>query len=244
MSIEQITNFLKDNSQIIELSLMIIFVLALIVLIFFAWRVENKIEDKPKKIKKMVTISILAAISVILYYFIKFPLGWILPFIPSFLDIQFSNVPIYIGGYLFGPISGSIIAVIRFIVKLPGSSTLGTGELADLLIGLATVLVSSIMYHKNKTKKMAMWSSVAIMVVWIVVATLANWLFILPFYMELYGFEAVLGMLMVIPGITAQNYMGYYLLIAVIPFNIILSSLVSALTFILYKRLSIVYKRI
>ncbi len=244
MDISQITNFLKDNSQIIELSLMITFIIALIVLIFFAWRVENKIENKPKKIKKMVTISILAAVSVILYYFIKFPLSWLFPFIPSFLDIHFSNVPIYIGGYLFGPISGSIIAIIRFIVKLPGSSTLGTGELADLLIGLSTVLVSSIMYHKHKTKKMAMYSSITIMVVWIFVATLSNWLFILPFYIELYSFEGVFGMLSVIPGITVDNYMGLYLLYAVIPFNIIISGLVSALTFILYKRLSIVYKRI
>lgn len=242
--IDQITEFLKSNMAIIELTLIIVFMIALVVLIIFAWRAENKIENKPKKIKKMVVISILSALSVILYYFIKFPLGVILPFVPQFLDIHFSNVPIYIGGYLFGPISGSIIAIIRFIVKIPGSTTLGTGELADLVIGLATVLVSSIMYHRKKNKRTAITSAAAIMVVWIITAILANWLFILPFYMSLYGFDAVLGMLKVIPGIDASNYMLLYILYAVIPFNIVISGLVSGMTFLLYKRLSIIYKKI
>lgn len=241
---QQIIEFLQNNMQVIEITLLVVFILALVVLFIFAWSVENKIEQKTKKIKKMVMISILAALSVILYYFVKFPLGVILPFIPGFLDIHFSALPIYIGGYLFGPISGSIIAIIRFIVKLPGSSTLGVGELADLVIGLATVLVSSIMYHKSRTKKTAIVSALAIVGVWVVVAIFANWLFILPFYMNLYGFEAVLGMLTVIPGVTESNYMLLYILYAVIPFNVILASLVSGITFVVYKRLSIVYKKI
>ncbi|ABX81022.1 ECF transporter S component [Acholeplasma laidlawii] len=241
---QQIIEFLQNNMQIIEISLITIFAIALIILFIFAFRVEGKIESHTKRVKKMVTISILSAISVILYYFIKFPLGWIIPFIPQFLDIQFSAVPIYIGGFMFGPISGSIIAIIRFIVKLPGSSTLGTGELADLLIGLATVLVSSIMYHRNKTKKTAKRASISIVFVWVIAAVLSNWLFILPFYMNLYGFDAVLGMLTVIPGVNEQNYMLLYILYAVIPFNIVLSGMVSFLTFVLYKRLSIVYKKI
>lgn len=241
---EHIIDFLQNNLKVIEITLIVGFILALLVLIVFAWRVEDKLESNQKKVKKMVTISILSALSVILYYFIKFPLGWILPFIPPFLDIHFSAVPIYIGGYMFGPISGSIIAIIRFVVKLPGSSTLGTGELADLLIGLATVLVASIMYHRNKTKKTALKASFSIVGVWMIASILSNWLFILPFYMNLYGFDVVLGMLTVIPGVNENNYMLLYILYAVIPFNLILSGMVSLLTFILYKRLSIVYKNI
>ena len=241
---QQTIEFLQKNLDVIKLSLIILFIIALVVLFFFAWRVEEKLESNEKKVKKMVAISILSALSVILYYFVKFPLGWILPFIPPFLDIHFSAVPIYIGGYMFGPISGSIIAIIRFIVKLPGSGTLGTGELADLVIALATVLVSSIMYHKNKTKQTAKRASFAIVAVWMIAGILSNWLFILPFYMNLYGFNAVLGMLTVIPGVNENNYMLLYILYAVIPFNLILSGVVSFLTFILYKRLSIVYKNI
>lgn len=240
---QQIIDFLKNNIQIIEISLIVAFAIALIILFIFAWRVEEKLESHTKRVKKMVTISILSALSVILYYFIKFPLGWILPFIPQFLDIHFSAVPIYIGGFMFGPISGSIIAIIRFIVKLPGSTTLGTGELADLLIGLATVLVSSIMYHRNKTKNTAKKAAIAIVFVWILVSVLSNWLFILPFYINLYQMDPVV-MLAVIPGVNETNYMLLYILYAVIPFNLVLSGLVSFLTFVLYKRLSIVYKDI
>ena len=243
MSFESIMEFLKDNEAAFLWSLTALFILGLIVLIVVAFKSEKKIENRHNKVKKLTAISMLAALSVVLYYFVKFPISFLLPFIPNFLDIQFSNVPIYIGGYMFGPIAGTIIAVIRFVVKLPGSSTLGVGELADLLIGLVTVLVSSMMYQRNKTKKTAIKASIWIVVLWVVVGTIANWLIILPFYIYMYTFEGVFGMLQVIPGITADNYMLYYLFIAIIPFNLILATLVSGITFLLYKRLSIIYEK-
>src|SRR5690606_9345326 len=153
MSFESIMEFLKDNEAAFLWSLTALFILGLIVLIVVAFKSEKKIENRHNKVKKLTAISMLAALSVVLYYFVKFPISFLLPFIPNFLDIQFSNVPIYIGGYMFGPIAGTIIAIIRFVVKLPGSSTLGVGELADLLIGIVTVLVSSMRYLKNKTYK-------------------------------------------------------------------------------------------
>ncbi len=242
--IEKITEFLKNNIKTVEITLMIVFIAAIIVLFVLAWFVEKKAKDNRSKVKKMVTISILAALSVILYYFIKFPLTIIIPIIPPFLKVHFSNVPVYIGGFLFGPISGSIIVFIRFVAKLPGSSSLGVGELSDLIIGLATVLVSSLIYYKKKTKKRALLSSGLIVVVWIVSAVITNWLFILPIYINLYGFNAVFGMLSSIPGITAENTMLYYILFGVIPFNLILALVVSFITFIFYKQLSNIYKTI
>lgn len=241
MFLESVIEFWKANEQVLTWVMIILFVLILAVLFVISFKYETKNKTNAEKIKKMTALSILSALSVVLYYFVKFPLAAILPFIPGFLDIHFSNVPIFIGGYLFGPISGSMIVIIRFLVKLPGTSTLGVGELADLIIGLATVLVSSIVYHKYKTKKTAILTSFLIIITWTVFAVLANWLFILPFYINLYSFEGVYGMLMVIPGITETNYMSRYILFAVIPFNIIISSLVSVITFASYKRLSKIY---
>jgi riboflavin transporter FmnP len=96
-------------------------------------------------------------------------------------------------------------------------------------------------YHHHKTKKGAIFALFSIVGTWTVTAIIINWGFILSFYMNLYGFDAIFGMLTTIPGITADNYMTYYILFAVIPFNVILSALVSLITFVIYKRLSIIY---
>lgn len=237
-------DFIESNQDLFKWILTGVFGVLLIVLFLLSLKYEKKGKNNSEKIKKMTAISILAAISVVLYYFVKISMNVFLPFIPGFLDIHFSNVPIYIGGFLFGPVSGIVISIIRFLTKLPASSTVGVGELADLIIAVATVMVSSIIYHHHKTKKMAIVALLSITFVWTITAIITNWAFLLDFYMYMYGFEAVLGMLSVVPGVTASNYLIRYVLIAVIPFNVILSILVSLITFVLYKRLSIIYKDI
>lgn len=102
---------------------------------------------------------------------------------------------------MFGLISGSIIVIIRFIVKLFGFFIFGIGELVDLFIGFVIVLVFLIMYYRNKIKKIVKRVLILIVFVWVIVVVLFNWLFILFFYMNFYGFDVVLGMLIVILGI-------------------------------------------
>lgn len=236
---DKIANLLQN--QTFKIVVTTVFIVALIGLLIAAWCIEKKNEGKIKSIKKLVTISILAALSIVLYYFIRIPASLIFPFMPPFLKIQFSSIPIYIGGFLFGPISGVIIVIIRFLAKLPGSSSIGVGELSDLIIGLVTVLTSSIIYHKNKTKSSAIIATSSIVVMWLIASVISNWLFIIPIYISLYGFDQVMGLLQNIPGITENNYMLYYILIGVVPFNLILSIIVSLVTFFTYKRLSKLY---
>ncbi|QWB96530.1 ECF transporter S component [Mycoplasmatota bacterium] len=238
---ENLFQFLQANDLIVRLVLAGIFILGLVALVYYAYKMENKKMTNAQKIKKMTLIAILSALSVGLYFFPKISISVFLPFMPAFLELHFSNLPIYVGGFLLGPISGSIIVVIRFISKLPASSTMGTGELLDFIIGLSTVLVSSMIYAKHKTKHSAKISLLWITIIWTFVAVLSNWLFILPLYIELFGFNVIFGMLSVIPGITTSNYMLFYLLIAIVPFNIILSSIVSTITYFVYKRVSHIY---
>lgn len=191
-----------------------------------------------KRVLQIVIIANLTALSVLFYFTLKFPLPFIFP---SFLDIQFSNLPAIIGGFVLGPIGGGAIIVIRTLIKLPFSSTAGVGELIDLIIGLATVLTSSIIYKKMKTKKGAIIASLWGMAAWVFVAVMANYLFVIDFYINFYfdgAVEPLVGMMSVIPGITVDNYMEKFILYAAIPFNIILSGLVYLITFLVYKRIS------
>ena len=192
---------------------------------------------KRSKVLQITVIANLTALGVLFYFFPKFPL----PIFPSFLEIQFSNLPAIIGGFALGPIAGGVIVVLRTLIKLPFSSTAMVGELVDLIIGLSTVLTSAIIYKKMKSRKGAILGMIAGMFAWVVVAVAANYFFVLDFYIEFFfggAVEPLLGMLSVIPGVTAENFMEKYIIYGAIPFNIILSGIVYGVAFLVYKRIS------
>ena len=89
-------------------------------------------------IKRIAFVAIFAAISSLLYCYVKFPL----PIFPSFLDVNFSMIPIIIAAFMLGPIDGVIIVLIRFLMKLilVGTGTQYVGEIADLVLGLVTTV--------------------------------------------------------------------------------------------------------
>ena len=233
-----IIDFIKDknNTVLIKSSIIALLVISLVVLIVIAIKKERKLTNN-ERIKRISAISILSALSFVLYM-VKFNLPFIFP---SFLEIQFSNVPVLIGGFLYGPIAGVIIVIVRMVLKMPFTSTAGVGEFADLVIGISIVLVASLIYHHNKTKKSAVKALVFSSLTWVIVGIISNWLFLIPFYIEFYfggSVDALVGMLSVIPGVTVQNYMWKYLLFATIPFNLVLSVAANAVTFLVYKRVS------
>lgn len=192
---------------------------------------------KRKQTKKIAHLAVLAALSVVFYMFLKFPL----PFFPSFLDIQFSNLPVILAGFVFGPLEACVICIIRFLVKIPASSTAMVGETADLIIGCLVGITTSIIYKKNHTKKGGIIALIVGSIVWVIAACISNAFILLPWFMKTYGENAVLGMLSYMKGINANNYMLYYVFLAVIPFNLLLATIVSLITFFVYKRVSGLY---
>ena len=73
-----------------------------------------------------------AAIAAVLM-FLEFPL----PFAPSFYELDFSEVPVLIGTFALGPVSGMVIELIKILVKtvIKGTHTAGVGEVANFIIG-------------------------------------------------------------------------------------------------------------
>ncbi|MBR6071737.1 MAG: ECF transporter S component [Acholeplasmatales bacterium] len=200
---------------------------------------QEKCNFKKITIKQMSVIGIFSALSVILYYFGKFNL----PIFPSWLDIQFSDVPILIVSFMYGPISGVLMVFVRFFCKLPGTSTVGVGEFADVLIGLTLCIVAGIIYKKHRSLKGALCAMGIGMLSATVMATVANWLILIPAYKGIAGFpQAALTKTMdTILGaqglVTDDNFMAYYLFVGVIPFNLVRYVAVFIITFVLYKRL-------
>ena len=200
---------------------------------------QDRYNLKRMNIKQMSVIAVFSALSVILYYFGKFNL----PFFPSWLDIQFSDIPALLVSFMYGPISGILVIIVRFFCKLPGTSTVGVGEFADVLIGVTLCLVAGLIYKKHKSFKGALCAMGIGMASATVMATVANWLILIPAYKGIAGFPqaALTGVMDKILGgqgiVTDNNFMFYYLFVGVIPFNLFRYTLVFLITLVLYKRL-------
>lgn len=200
---------------------------------------QIKFNLKKMNIKQMAVIGVFSALSVILYYFAKFNL----PIFPSWLDIQFSDVPALFVTFMYGPVSGILTIIVRFFCKLPGTSTVGVGELADVLIGVTLCIVSGLIYKKHRTIKGALCALSIGMASATVVAMVSNWLILIPAYKEIAGFPQVAltsTMDKILGGkgiVKDSNFMFYYLFVGVLPFNLVRYAMVFAITMILYKRL-------
>lgn len=201
---------------------------------------------KNKKLIDYISkIAIFSALSFILYLFPKFPL----PFFPSFLDVQFSNLPAILGGFVIGPLGGCLIVIVRCALKLllGMSTTAGVGEIADLLLGVCVVLSSSLIYKKYKSKQGGVIALGVSTLVWVVSSIFINAYINIPFYINAFFGGDINGLVAVckpvIKGINSSNFLEYYIKYAVIPFNLLLSILVSLVTLIVYKRISNIFKK-
>ena len=190
-------------------------------------------------VSKIVQIALLSALAVVFYYIPKFPL----PFFPGMLKVQFSMLPTILGSFLLGPIGGALICVIKFLFKVLSTQSAGIGEIMDLLIGLSVVVMTSLIYHFKKNKKGAILALFLGCITWTVMGVLLNWVMALPAYSKLYGIDAILGMMTMIPGVAKDNYVMKYLLFGCLPFNLMLSIVVSIVTYLVYNKLGYLFNK-
>lgn len=191
-------------------------------------------------IRTLVLVAMLGAISVILMLF-EFPL----PFLaPGFYELDFSEVPVLIGTFAMGPLAGAAIELVKILLNLiiNGTITAGVGEAANLIIGCSMILPAGLIYRKHKTRKRALIGMVVGTLTMIAVGCLVNAFVLLPAYSAGLGIpmDTLVGMGTAInPAITN---VGWFVVLAVAPFNLIKGVLVSVVTMLLYKRVSKVIK--
>ena len=178
----------------------------------------------------MTRIAILGALSAILFM-IEIP-------VVAFYKLDVSTLPALLGAFSMGPWAGLAILAIKDVFGLLHSGTMYVGELADFIMGAAYILPAALIYRFRKTRKNALIGVIAGTVAMIIVSVLVNWKIMIPFYMNAFGMpmESIIGM--------AQKTMPFVdtewelLLYVTAPFNLLKGIVLSALTFLLYKRLS------
>ena len=229
-------------NEIVTNGIFVVECLALVVGIFILARLIEKWEMKRNGLvepifttKKITMIGIFSAIAAILMIF-EFPL----PFAPSFYKLDFSEVPVMIAAFAFGPVAGVMVEFCKILLNLlmDSTTTAFVGELANFCVGCSYVLPASIIYLYRKNRKSAIVASVAGTLVLTVFGSTFNAVYLLPKFAELYGMpmEALIGMGTAInPAITN---VGSFVLLAVAPLNIMKGIAVSVITMVVYKKLS------
>ena len=255
-------------------------------------------QTKLLSVKNLVTIAVLSAVAAVLMY-LEFPL-W---FAPPFYELDFSEIPVLVGAFSMGPAAGFIIEALKIVLKLllKGSTTMGVGDWANLLIGCALVIPASLIYMKNRTKKGAILGLLVGTLTMAAVGCFLNAYVLLPTYAQafegawhgflvmglftaavafpiffFYGKEkgahpilmgavveiAILAVAVILMNVlhlfssdslagligmgTAVNPaitgIWSFVLLAVLPFNLLKGFIVSLITVLIYKRIRVIMK--
>ena len=177
--------------------------------------------------KRLITISMLSAIAFILT-FLKFPL----PFLPPYLTLDFSDVPTLLATFIFGPLSGLLVALIKNILNFLFNIGDPVGPVANFLAGASFLLPAYFVSHRKQysSRRSLIIGLVAGTIAMTIVLSILNYFVLLPLYGMIFNLGDVFTNLKVI------------ILSGIIPFNIIKGCVISIIFILLYRRLKKVLK--
>ncbi len=199
----------------------------------------NKAEaaEKAKKINVRVVafVGMLGALSTVLQMF-----EVSLPFAPSFMKFDISELPALLAGFLLGPADGCLVVIVKNLLKLlmRGTNTAFVGELSNVAGSCIYVLCAAMIYMRNKTKKTAVKALIISTLSVSIVQIFMNAWVMFPLYSRLYGLsmDVIIGMGSKVNPLIKDNLT--MMIFGVFPFNLFKHGVTSLVTFLLYKRIS------
>lgn len=189
---------------------------------------------------RIAMIALFSALAAVLYIF-----NFSLPFaFPGFLEFRFSDIPVLIGTFALGPVSGCIIVVMMVLIKLVfvSTSTFFVGDFADILVGFALVIPVGVIYGRIRTFKGALLGMGVGTLISTALAIFLNRFLLVPAYVTLMfggSWEPLLSMMTpLFPDCTQENFYTLYLWVSVLPFNLLRCLVASLVTLLVYKHIS------
>lgn len=195
----------------------------------------NNTKNK-ERLLRIAMIAILAAMSAVIM-FLSFPI----PLMPSFLKIDFSDFPALIASFVMGPLAGVCVCLVKCVICLLKTSTGGIGEMINFFMGVSLVVPAGLMYKRNKTRKTAYLALLTGLVCITAFSLPLNMFLNYPLLGKFFG--------MSVSEINDFYYIGdnplwVNLLIYNAPFTFIKNLFVTAITAVVYKKVSPILKKI
>lgn len=188
---------------------------------------------KVSRTRKITAAAIFTALAVVLMY-LEIPL----PLMPPFLKFDFSEVPVLVGSFALGPVYGIVIELLKNLIHLPVTGTMGIGEVSNFITGSIYVFTAGMVYQRLRSRKGAVIGMLVATLLLALVAAPFNYFVTLPLYGSVLNFstEAIVGMSAKMnPAITSKETL---IVLAFVPFNLFKGLVVALITFFIYKPIS------
>lgn len=234
--------------KVVENTLFAVEFLLIIVAMFLVALALEKLADRKNGTKertfstrKMAVTGMFSAIAMILHL-LDFPL----PFAPFFYKLDFSELPVLVAAFAFGPVTGVVTEAVKILLKLfiKGTSTAFVGDLANFVIGCSFILPASTIYYFKKSKKSAITGCIIGTLILTLFGTAFNAVYLLPAFSKLYGMplDSILAMGSEVNKLMTDGSIVSFVICCVAPMNLIKGGAVSVVTMLIYKPLSPIIK--
>ncbi|MCM1113484.1 MAG: ECF transporter S component [Muribaculum sp.] len=231
----------QNGAAVLEFAAVIAAVFAAAVLLEKAAQQKRKVREPLFSTRKMAVTGMFSAIAMILMLF-EFPV----PFAPAFYELDFSELPILVGAFAFGPMAGVMMELVKVLLKLfvKGTSTAFVGDLANFAVGCSFILPASTIYAFRKSKKSALAACVAGTLVMTIFGTAFNAVYLLPAFSKLFHLpmDQILEMGAKVNPLVSEGSVVSFVAACVAPLNLLKGAAVSVVTLLVYKPLSPIIK--
>lgn len=151
--------------------------------------VSNSSVPSRANVRKLTMTAMLSAVATVLMFF-----SFNVPLMPSFIKLDFSELPALIASYAFGPVSGVTVCLVKNLVNLLFTTTGGVGELSNFLLGAFFVLPAGWIYKRHKSRGGALAGALIGAAAMAVFSVFSNYYVVYPVYTAFMPMEVILGM--------------------------------------------------
>lgn len=195
---------------------------------------NNKINKNG--VRYITVTAMLSAVAYVLM-FIDFPIPFL---IPSFIQMDISELPALIGSFAMGPMCGVLICLIKNLLHLFITTTGGVGELSNFMLGVAFVLPAGLIYAKKKNKKSARNGAIIGAVLMGLISIPTNYFLTYPIYYNFMPEEVILEAYRAI--VPSMENILQCLICFNMPFTIVKGLFSVIITMLIYKHISPILK--
>lgn len=196
----------------------------------------NAEQNAPKRagrlnVRMLVFTALMAALSVVLSEFLSFKI----PIMPSFISLDFSDIPALLASLTMGPVSGVMVCLVKNFEGLTTSMTGGVGELSNFILGACLVVPAGLVAKKTHNLGAVSIACISGAAVMALMGIVSNYFIVYPIYTAFMPMEAIIGMYKAI--LPSVDSLMECLLIFNVPFTFAKGMISVIVSVPLYKRL-------
>ena len=179
-----------------------------------------------------ITVTALMSAAATVLMFVSFGL----PILPSYLKVDFSELPALLTSFALGPVYGVIVCLVKNLFNVAATTTGGVGELCNFLLGALFVAPAGIIYRRHRTRSTALIGTLVGVLTMTVCSFFVNNFLVYPAYLLIMPEQAIVDMYSALVPWADEIWKG--IVVFNMPLTFFKGLADAVLTFVLYKHLS------